>query len=366
MTASRILLENVPKVGFYDPSRGTAPEDVPFPSCLAAAARYLGADLPWLPQPKGAPVNYGYTLLLAASGMAWGLRWKAGWQPDNVDHMFIADPGEIIRRAFGAVGYSYTMLSRDGDPDGPGTGADEARFRTAIIDSLRRGVPVLAFGVVGPPECCLITGYDDDGAVLMGWNFFTQMPPFNAGLAFEPNGIFRKADWFPATHSLLLIGEPVAPAFDLSDTLRWAVTVARQERLWGHAVGHAAYSAWANQLKDDLSDLPEATLRERHDVHNSQVGMLAECRFYGAEFLRYQAGLADPNMAAQLRQAAACFQAEHDLMWQVWDAAGGNGHPDAWANFARPDVRQAIIPLILAAQEQARRGTDLLDIISAM
>ena len=160
MSEERLLLSEVPRVSFYDPNSARAPEDVPFPSCLAAAARYLGSDLPWLPQPKGAPVNFAYILPLAASGMAFGLRWKAGRHPDNVDHMFIADPEEIIRRAFAAVGYRYTTLSRAGNPDGPGTPADEARFRREIIASLQRGVPVLAFGVIGPPECCLVTGYE--------------------------------------------------------------------------------------------------------------------------------------------------------------------------------------------------------------
>lgn len=359
MPEDRLLLTDIPRVSFYDPNSGKGPEDVPFPSCLAAAIRYLGSDLPWLPQPKGAPVNYAYALILAASGMAFGLRWKAGWHPDNVDHMFIGDPGEIIRRAFGAVGYRYTLLSREENPDGPGTAADEARFREAIRSSLQRGVPVLAFGVIGPPECCLVTGWDE-GDLLIGWNFFAQMVPFNAGVTFEPNGMFRKADWLAETHSLLLIGEQMAPSLELVDTLRWAVTVARQPDLWGHATGHAAYDAWAHQLTEEFSGLPEAILRERHDVHNSQVGMLAECRFYGAEFLRYQAGLHDAPTASVLRQAAGCFQAEHDLMWRVWGATGGNGHPDAWATFARPEVRQAIIPLILQAQEQNRVGTDLL------
>ncbi|MFZ5826479.1 MAG: hypothetical protein ACOY94_19475 [Bacillota bacterium] len=360
MSEERLLLSEVPRVSFYDPNSGRAPEDVPFPSCLAAAARYLGSDFPWIPQPKGAPVNFAYILPLAASGMAFGLRWKAGWHPDNVDHMFIADPEEIIRRAFAAVGYRYTTLSRAGNPDGPGTPADEARFRREIIASLQRGVPVLAFGVIGPPECCLITGCDQGGDVLIGWNFFAQMVPFNTGVTYEPNGMFRKAHWFPETHSLLLIGERAEPAFDLVDTLRWAVAVARQPNLWGHPTGHAAYSAWADQLTDEFSGLPEQIQRERHSIHDSQVGQLAECRFYGAEFLRYQAGLAGGSTASVLRQAADCFQAEHDLMWKVWEVAGGHSHPEAWAHFAEPAVRQAIIALILEAQHQNRTGTDLL------
>jgi len=338
----RHVLPDVPKVGFYDPASGKSPEDIPFPSCLAAVARYLGGDST-------------YTHLLASSGMAFGFRWKAGWQPDSADQMFSADPNEIISRAFAAAGYAYTMLSRDGNPDGPGAATDEARFRTAIIDSIHRGVPVLAFGVVGPPECCIITGFDDDGATLIGWNFFVHLPPFNADVTFEPNGMFRKQNWFPETHSLVLLGAQHPPAFDLTETLRWAVAVARQPSLWGEATGHAAYEAWVRQLEDDFSDLPEPVLRERHDVHTSQVGILAECRYYAGQFLLKYA-----DLHPALRQAADCFQAEHDLMWKVWDQAGGNGNPDAWTRFARPEVRRAIVPLIREALEQDRRATDLL------
>lgn len=208
--------------------------------------------------------------------------------------MLIAGPDEIIRRAFGAVGYRYSLVSREGNPDGPGTEADEARFRAEINESLQRGVPVLAFGVIGPPECCIIAGHDDDA--LIGWNFFAHVPPWDAGVAFEPNGMFRKQAWFPKTHSLLLIGGPVEPAFDLIDTLRWTVTVARQPSIWGDASGHAA----------------------------------------------------------------DCFRAEHDIMWQVWNSAGGNGSPDGWAHFSKPEVRKAIGGLIREAQAKNRLGIDLL------
>lgn len=358
MPEDRLILDGVPKVSFYEPGCGKSPEDVPFPSCLAAAARYLGSSLPLIQKPNGTPVNYAYALILAASGMAFGLRWKAGWHMDNVDQMLVADPEEIIRRAFGAVGYGYRLISREGNPDGPGTVADEARFRTEIRASLQRGVPVLAFGVIGPPECCLITGYDGDA--LIGWNFFTHVPPWDGSAPTEPNGMFRKAGWFPETHSLLVIGERQTPSFTLTDTLRWAVSVARQPSLWGHATGQAAYDAWAHQLTEEFGGLSEAELRERHAAHDNLIGNLAECRYYASEFLLYQAGLHGETIAATLRQAAACFQAEHDLMWRVWDAAGGHGNPHAWAQFARPAVREAIRGLIRQSQEQNRQGIDLL------
>ena len=44
--------------------------------------------------------------------------------------------------------------------------------RGHIIESIRdRGRPVIAHGVIGPPEECIIAGYDEGGDVSVGWNF---------------------------------------------------------------------------------------------------------------------------------------------------------------------------------------------------
>ena len=40
----------------------------------------------------------------------------------------------------------------------------------------RRMTAVIAIGVLGPEEPCLITGFDEDGKVLIGWNFFQDSP----------------------------------------------------------------------------------------------------------------------------------------------------------------------------------------------
>lgn len=314
--------------------------------------RYLGEEYPWLVKQahdKTWRDNYAYLYILAHSGMAFGLRWKEGWHMDNADHMLAADPNEIIRRAFAAVGYTYEIVHKTGAP------GDEALFREKIRTSLAAGRPVLAFGVVGPPECCLVTGCDEGGDVLLGWNFFQGLPPFNTGVEFEPTGQFRKRNWFPDTWSMLIIGEkterPEVHGLN-RDTLRWALQVARAPWVFDRATGHAAYEAWARQLANDVTfaDQPEAVLREQHDAHHNVVGMLAECRWYGAQWLRYIAG-DEPAMAEALLAAAACFEQEHELMWKVWGAVGGNGHPGAWAALARPEVRKEICSFILQARD---------------
>lgn len=337
----RILLTDVPRVHFYEGGE-QSPEDVPFPSCLAASLRYLGEDYP-------------YIYILAHSGMAFGLRWREGWHMDNVDHMMVADPAEVIRRAFAAVGYAYEVVQKTGSPD------DEATWRQKIKASLNSGRPALAFGVVGPPECCLITGCEENGAVVMGWNFFQSIPPFAVGVEFEPTGQFRKRNWFDDTWSLIFLGEPTGRP-DVrrlnQETLEWALQIARTPKVYDHHTGHAAYAAWAAQLADDsaFAGKDEATLREQHEAHHNVVGMLAECRWYGAQWLR-SISRQEPGMAEPLLAAAACFEQEHDLMWQVWGAVGGNGHPEGWREFAKPEVREQIIALI----NQARR----LDVAAA-
>ncbi|HWI66437.1 MAG TPA: hypothetical protein VNT75_31800 [Symbiobacteriaceae bacterium] len=349
MTApERILLADVPRVHFYEGGE-QSPEDVPFPSCLAACMRYLGEEYPWLTgQVDGRAYkdNYANIYILAHSGMAFGLRWRDGWHMDNADHMMVADPSEVIRRAFACVGYTYEILHKTG----------EDSWRQKVKQALAAGRPVFAFGIIGPPECCLVTGYDEGGDVLMGWNFFQGLPPFNAGVEFEPTGQFRKRNWYPDTWSMIILGEKVAkPEIHAlnRETLQWALQVARTPRVYDHHNGHAAYAVWAKQLADDaaFADKPESVLREQHDVHNNVVGVLAECRWWASRWLR-QIADDEPAMAEELRAAAACYEKQHDLMWKVWGAVGGNGHPEAWAALARPEVRRQIVQLILEAQVQ--------------
>lgn len=347
----RLVLEGVLRVGF-DLGPVRCPETIPFPSCLASALRYVGEDFAWVPieaHGRTWQLNWGNVHILGSSGMAFGLLWRTGWHMDNVDVMFAADPRDLIDRAFASVGYSYEILRKTGDPE------DEVRYRAAIQESLSRGRPVLAFGVIGPPECCLITGYDEGGDVLIGWNYFQTDPDLSAGLEFEPGGYFSKRNWFADTVSIVLIGDRTA-AFEGAEArraaLEWAVEVARTPERMGRHSGFAAYTAWAEQLShdDEFPSGDEAVLRQRHQVHFPQAGTLAELRAWAAAYLRRMADL-EPAMAGDLLAAADCYSTEHDLMWQVWELAGGPSNPDAWRNLARPEVRRRIIPVLLQARE---------------
>jgi hypothetical protein len=234
-------------------------------------------------------------------------------------------------------------------------------MREEIVESIRGGVPVLTFGPIGPPESALVCGYDRGGDVLLGWSFFQGMPPFNAGVEFDTNGMFRARDWFsyPPGFSIILVGgkrdrAPIADTY--RGALAWMLQVATTPLTFGDRHnGLAAYDAWAAQIeRDEDFRADETTLRQRHDVHNGVVGTLAEARWYGMQFL-LQAGSGEIlpyRAAAELLHAAACYAEIHALMWRVWDLAGGNGNPDAWRLFARPEVRQRIAAVLHEARRQ--------------
>jgi hypothetical protein len=234
------------------------------------------------------------------------------------------------------------------------------------MESLQRGIPVIGYGVVGPPEACIITGYDEGGEVLIGWSFFQGFPNFQAGLTFEPSGCFRKRDWLETTHCLVIITErlPRQPFARLyQDALEFAVKVTRTpivrpgadapEWYRQRSNGLEAYNAWADQLLQD-EDFPddENILRQRHSVHDSAVGSVAEARWYGSLFFIQAVEILHYSKAEDLLHAAACYAAEHDLMWKVWNLAGGNGNPEAYQLFADPSIRRQMVPIIQEARRQ--------------
>lgn len=364
----RLLLTGVPPVHFY---RGgpRCPEDFPFPSCLRAALEYLGDNLGCqhvLTHSPGWGINCAYAYLIGVSGYAFGLAWAEGWDSGNSDiRRIAADPAAPFRRALEAVGYAGEILLRSqGD-------ADEAAYRQRIMASIRAGRPVLALGVIGPPECCLITGYDQGGDVLMGWSFFQDMPEFAEGVTFEPTGEYRQSDWFSHTEGLILLGErtatPERPKVyrrALADGVEAIGTL----MINGRRTGLAAYDAWAEHLLRD-ADFPAAdmgALGARFQVHDLAVGTVAEARWYGSLFLT-QIASEEPWMAAELLRAAACMAEEHALMWDAWGLVGGIGWgEDKVRKLAEPKVRRAIVQVIRQSRERCAETADYLQAALAL
>jgi len=366
----RMVLEGVPKVNFFEGNR--CPEDVPFPACVRAYLEFMGDSYGCdhvLVNNSNWKLGCTYAYIMGTSGAAFCLSWKKGWHGDNVAIKYMSsDPSEPFRRAFESVGYAYESYSK--------TDNDEARFRKLIIESLcDKGRPVFAFGVIGPPECCLITGYDEHGDVLIGWNFFQNFPEFSNGVDFEPSGYFRKRDWFKDMEGIIIVGEKQEkPSLNdiYREALNWDVKVVRTPEFYDENHhkgisawqdrynGLSAYSAWADSLSNDddfaTDDMP--MLWKRFIAHDDVVGIIAEARWYGSMFIA-QIAKHIWNMSEDLYKSASCYAAEHDLMWQIWNLVGGIGHgEDRVKNLAKPDIRKQIISVILKARDKDAEAVD--------
>jgi hypothetical protein len=358
-TPERCVLEGVPRVHFYE-GGPFCPEDICFPSALKTCLEFMGDPIgcKHTSPPTRGLASCGYSYLVGTTGEAFALSWSLDWQFTNaIRNLAVITDDAPYRYALDSIGYGCELVHKKPGSD------NEAIFRERIITSITQARrPAIAFGVVGPPEAAIITGYDACGShaggdVLIGWGFFQGMPDFAAGLEFEPSGTFRKQDWFRDTGSLLIIGdkgEAPKPADVYREALRWNTEVARRPGVNGIPNGWAAYTAWADALSRD-ENFPagdEVTLRHRHSLHEMAVGTVAENRWYGGQFLLEAADHVHYSQIEDLFVAAGRLAAEHDLMWQIWDAAGGNGNPDAWMRLADPAVRRRIVPLVLAAREK--------------
>ncbi len=172
---TRLVLDGVPPVGFYpdmqkrEDCKARCPEDVPLPSCIRACLEYLDDGLGC--RKTGLCTDWGlgcgYAHLMGTTGAAFRLSWKEGWHEDNGATWLVSDdPTEVFRRAFASVGREVSILC--------GTRLREQRadveslFRTAIVDSIGRGIPVIAHGVGVNRDAT--AGAVDDGCAEQGFH----------------------------------------------------------------------------------------------------------------------------------------------------------------------------------------------------
>ncbi len=206
----------------------------------------------------GQPVAYHH--LTAITGAAFRLLWNTEyWDGGNVDILGIRpDATEPLRRAMDAVGRDYTLLCKPqhaallADPEGKSKSVktgDKLAFVDLIRHEIDAGRPVIGFGIIGPPEACVITGYRDGGETLLGWDFFQDMPEYASGIEKEPCGYFVRQGWYkhPDTLAILALGERKSEPPDkkalLIDTLTHALEIMETPRVYERAAGYAAYDA---------------------------------------------------------------------------------------------------------------------------
>lgn len=356
-TNQSCILYGVPRVTY------SFEEATPFCVALKACLNYMGQQI-------------DYCYIMAATGAAFRLRWNTKyWDGGNVDIRNIyEDTYEPFKRGFQAAGRSFQILKRE-DSDKEGF----IRFIKAEIDE---GRPVIALGIIGPPEACLITGYRGDGAVLLGWNCFQENQEYTKNVSLDEAGYFITDAWWEneATAAVMSVGEKqeqpesckqlLTNALDLLTRQSVAFSSEDHKVLAEYAGGQRAYELWAKCIADDKEfskDTVIPLLFERLMCQNDAQTMVGEGRSYAACFLEW-IGREREELAGQCKQAAQYFRRAAECTFHMNDCKGGfMQDEEAVRRFAEPEIRKRIVRLIEQARDYEARAAALVkDIVEAL
>ncbi len=341
------ILDNVERVHFYEGDKNS-PEDICLPSCLTSLAGSLGVDV-------GREVREGwnrrtlYYALLAWTGMGWGLLWHSSGCSSCMDLTQIDENGdEALRLGFEGIGCRGEVLEN--------TPGNAGEIRRRIVDSIDRGIPVLGFRLVDPPEPGLVCGYGDGGGVLFGWDMFQKFSPCEQ----RDDGMFLLRDWSKAWKFAFVTERGPAPDLNspemLGRCLRRGVEVMEKNAAPGYLAGEAAYAAWREYTLAE--GIPAKEAEARHFLVHHLIGNHAEARCYTGEYLM------NPAFPEEVREVGKRFRQVHDLCWKAWGVLGKYGEPQNLpaGKFTVPENRVKMAAVI---DEMAQTDREALRILKA-
>lgn len=260
-----------------------------FISCVISAMEHLGK-------------KYNYDDLVCVSGCAFRACCTSN-QNLHPSSYHVTNDVAIIPHTFKMLGYSFTLHKR----------SDYETDKKLIMDSIDKGIPVLTFhGVANWSECCIISGYDDDGAVLLGYSSFCD---YTNGA--RDSGYFRFSDWHDGwfeqgNGKILIIGEPtkLLSKEDITkESLKIAVKLIRgttsESKDW--VMGYAGHTRYAELLCKDTDDWDML-----YTAIATNLGTLYRDKAYVPPFLR-EAKKVLKNKADVLEECAKIYDQISDL-----------------------------------------------------
>jgi AraC-like DNA-binding protein len=335
-TSDSCVLYGVPKI-FYGREVDGMKQATPFPMCLQSVLNYMGQ-------------NISYAELMAYSGAAFRQRWDSGgWNVAAVDIRFTYERHlEPFERAFKGAGRKFVIS------ESPAKAIKKDDAIALIKSELDCGRPVIALGVVGPPEACIVTGYRNNGETLLGWSLFQD---FWGNCEKDESGYFIKNNWWNETEAIMSIGEEISKCTTEREVLENALmlmTTKKMPTYGGNDIfygGQAAYEAWAKALEDE--SLPD----DVKDCHTDAEIMLGEGRSYAASYMCILAEK-HPALSAEFKKCAKHLSAAAECVTKMREENG---------DFYEMQTRKKIAALVrLAAKHESDACAALTEIIEKM
>lgn len=301
---SRRLIPNVERL--YE----NRAENYMFPSCMRSAMAALGED-----------AAYDFPFFAGVTGDLFTQTWlEPRWRYNDSYSNVCKETQVPLRRAFDACGYEYVYRTRaqvQADPDGA---------RRGIVECIDRGLPVLAFGIVGPPVCSIVCGYSEQGKLLIGWSQFTGETAEDEVFdhAFSENS-FQVRDGLSRVEALVFFGrKKERPSIGecVRESLLAIPSLAALAPRDGACFGRAAFEAWADSLLEDADFRGAEALPGPLDTYRSCVVQTGTNLHFVGPYLARAAALC-PDQAARIRGLAALYAQEKEAFERLIDYQGG-------------------------------------------
>lgn len=189
----------------------------------------------------GEELDYDY--VCAVSGCAFRTSFSVPTsQKWNHGNYHVANAPIIVKHTFDVLGYCATRHPL----------CDYETDRSRIVESIDKGIPIITLeGVINCADACVISGYDEGGDVLLGYNPFMYIKDDHD----EPHdvtGYFRKTNWHGGSLEIITIGEkrvkPTDAAIFRAVCANVRRLIAEENLALGQYNGLAAHKAFYNAL----------------------------------------------------------------------------------------------------------------------
>lgn len=339
------ILYGVPKAEYGAYNSGT-----PFPICLKAVSDYLGEDV-------------DYSFMMASSGAAFRLAWnRTKWDLSNVDiyHTF-EESNDVYRLGALALGREFEFLGRKKE-------TKKEEFIRFIKKHIDEGYPCIALGIIGPPEACIITGYREEGEVLLGWNFFQNDPDFATDVEIDESGYFISKKWWENTdtQAVMCMGPIVGEQISERQILEHAVRALSAREEGNYSKGIAAYKAWRDMISDNSHFHVEdnySILFEKFLCQNDAMQSLWDGRGKAAEYFR-RLGDMQKQRKKEYLEIADEFTKTGKYAGQMISLLGSWDNMDGMLrNLADVNIRKQLCEQITAAEKADRNALEKLKLV---
>lgn len=330
--------------GIRKVEQGAYKSSTRFPICVKAVSEYLGDD-----------VSYAY--IMAATGAAFRLTWdRETWNLCNVDiYHTLRESNDIYQYGARALGRAFAFLERSEN-------TTKEEFTAFMKAAIAKGYPVIALGIIGPPEPCVVAGYEDEGDVVMGWNFFQNDAEFAKSVRTADNGYFLCNTWWENTdtQALMYFGAVTGETASSRDIVKMAADIMEPRDEGSYAKGIRAYDAWKEMLLDEKWFENNAVFDDlfaKFIVQNDAMDSLHDGRRWGAAFFEQMmetCGEAERQLCAGIAKSFhKVSRAAEEMMAQAGDWSDVE---QMLKKFASRAVREQLAGLIDAAKAEDEKA----------